>query len=596
MSELGRSNELDVELVATAKTLSKLSQVAALSKLPFPEIGPAKASGRLRGSRGIYRIDKLHTSLNAKDLELKAVGTVSKLGDQPQARLDVTTRIRDLSRVPKIFGLEMSLPPVGPIQAKGVVESGKGKYQIREIKARWQLPGLRASVTGKVASLLEAPELGMQVELKADTLDALSVLTQQELPPIGPVNLKSMLTIDQQRYRMTELEVQLGSSDLSGQVSWSREEASPRLTAILSSRFLDLEELMVAAIPPDRDAGKSQDNLKKSDPQAPAASNSSNPDVEQGSWVPTEPINLSWLQTWNGLIDAQFDRMVMDGETLDDVVVQAQLENGKLRIPVTRWKLKDGQSSSTAGIDARQSPPTFYYRHEAKNIDIGYLLALPGDVIIGGKTSEITELKSSGRSLAEILSGLNGKVLLRMGQARIVKTGLDMVSGDVLGHMLRSISQNSDEQPYTEYECGVFGIDIKDGIATMDRSIALQSKGFNVGGGGQVDLKKGTLHLEVRPRSRKGLGISASMLTGGFKISGNLNAAQAGLSMKGLLESYLLSSAAASLLVMTPGGQVATGTLLVARGLWDRITAGTFSCENTLKRIERRRLREGDKR
>jgi hypothetical protein len=591
MSELGKSNKLDLELNGTADALSKLSQVPAFSTWSFPKIGPIKVGGRWRGGRGSYRIDKLHTSLSTKNLELKAAGTVSKLGDQPQVRLDATTRIRDLSRVPKILGLEMSLPPVGPIRAKGVVESSKGEYQISQLNARWQLPGLRASVIGAVSNLLADPKLDMQMDIRADTLDALSVLSQQKLPEIGPVTLKSKLIADTKTYRMNGLNAQLGSSDISGQASLSREEDTPRLTAIVSSRLLNLDELM--SIPTDVEAEKPKEKLTNSDSQVSATSSSSSTDVEKGPWLSTEPLDLSWLKTWNGLIDAKYDRMVLDGNTLNDVEVQVQLENGKLRIPVTRWRLRDGQASSTADIDVRQSPPTFYYRHEVKDIDIGYFLELPEEVIIGGKLSGITKLQSSGWSLAEILSGLNGKVLQKMGQARIVKSGLDLVSRD-LGGMLRSISQDSDDQPYTEYECGVLGIDIKDGIATIDRSIALQSKRFNVGGRGQVDFKKGTLRLEMRPRARKGLGISASTFTGGFKISGKLNAAQAGLSMKGLLESYLLSSAAASLLVMTPGGQVATGTLLVARGIWDRMTAGTFSCENTLKRIERHRLRDVD--
>ena len=124
----------------------------------------------------------------------------------------------------------------------------------------------------------------------------------------------------------------------------------------------------------------------------------------------------------------------------------------------------------------------------------------------------------------------------------------------------------------------------------MDRSIALQSKRFNVGGSGQIDLNKGTIALEMRPRARTGLGISASLITGGFKISGKLTSAEAGLSMQGLLESYLMGSVAA-MLAVDPSGGVAGGAVVAIRGVWDRMTAGTFSCKNTLKRIETRRSR-----
>ncbi len=515
VSDVGRTNALDLKLSTTVVSLSTLSQLPVLSKTALPELGPLNVQGTVRGSRGDYRVDDLRASLDAEDLDVTADGTITGLGAQPQARVDVTTHISDLSRVASIFGIEARLPSV------------------------------------------------------------------------GPVSLETRLEWDADRIQASELAVQVGGSDVTGQMSLHHKQAPARLSARLVSRKLDLDQLLAQPAPPDAEQKQTDPGPVEPDPNETAAADGADTDTGEKPWLPTEQLDLSWLDTRQGLIHLRVDQMIQDGDTFDDVVVQVQLEPGVLYVPVTRMKLNEGELSLNVGIDATQSPPAFHYRNVVKDIEIRSLLNLPEGVITGGRTSGTVDLHSSGSSMAEIMSNLDGQILLRMGEGRIVEAGLAKVSSALLGGMLSGVSQTEDGQPYTDYQCGVFGFEFNDGIVNMKRSIALQSKRFNVGGSGQVDLNKGTIHLELRPRARKGLGISAAMLTGGFKISGKLQAAEAGLSLKGLLESYLLSSTAA-LLAANPAGGVATGAVLALRGVWDRITAGTFSCKNTLKRIEGR--------
>ena len=132
------------------------------------------------------------------------------------------------------------------------------------------------------------------------------------------------------------------------------------------------------------------------------------------------------------------------------------------------------------------------------------------------------------------------------------------------------------------------GVTIKDGKLRANNTIALESKRFDIGGGGTINLHKETVDIEIRPRAKKGLGISLATITGGFRISGKLSAPSAGLSLKGLFESYLKSSTAV-LLLAQGAAAVATSAVVVVRGLWDRVTSSRFSCKNTLRRFEKQR-------
>ncbi len=199
------------------------------------------------------------------------------------------------------------------------------------------------------------------------------------------------------------------------------------------------------------------------------------------------------------------------------------------------------------------------------------------------------EITAHGNSISAIMHDLNGEILLQAEKARVIESGLSTVAGDLGTAFLRSVTPKDDQDPITVFNCGVVGVTIENGIVRADNSIALESKRFNIGGGGTINLHKETVDIDIRPRAKKGLGISLATITGGFKISGKLSAPSAGLSLQGLFESYLKSSTAV-LLLAQGAAAVTTTAVVVVRGLWDRVTSSRFSCENTLKRFERQRL------
>ncbi|MGD8498864.1 MAG: hypothetical protein PVG82_08150, partial [Chromatiales bacterium] len=174
-----------------------------------------------------------------------------------------------------------------------------------------------------------------------------------------------------------------------------------------------------------------------------------------------------------------------------------------------------------------------------------------------------------------VAASLNGEVLFEMGEARLVEAGLKMVSADLLSGILESLSpsgsekEDADKVEYTDYRCGVFGIQIKDGMARSDRTIALESEKFNIGGDGYIDLRKETLGLAVRPKAKKGLGLSVGTLLGGFVVGGTLSSPEVQFDQAGVA------------VTVTVG--------VIVNLLRDWVTVDDFSCANTLERIEKQR-------
>jgi hypothetical protein len=82
---------------------------------------------------------------------------------------------------------------------------------------------------------------------------------------------------------------------------------------------------------------------------------------------------------------------------------------------------------------------------------------------------------------------------------------------------------------------------------------------------------------------------------GGFKIQGHIAAPKFGIGGGGLVTAaiagYALTPTLAAATATNPVTATIFATGYVAKGLFDRMTASSYSCKNTLKRIERTRVK-----
>lgn len=135
--------------------------------------------------------------------------------------------------------------------------------------------------------------------------------------------------------------------------------------------------------------------------------------------------------------------------------------------------------------------------------------------------------------------------------------------------MLNPMSQSSDG---TTLQCAVVNFDIKDGIATSERGIAISTNQMDVIGSGTINLKTEALDIGIKPQAKEGVGLSASQLAGLVRVKGTLASPKASADAAAVLTTGLSATTA-----------VATGGLsLLAQGLLDRSTADANPCATAL--------------
>jgi uncharacterized protein involved in outer membrane biogenesis len=183
---------------------------------------------------------------------------------------------------------------------------------------------------------------------------------------------------------------------------------------------------------------------------------------------------------------------------------------------------------------------------------------------LGGKVT----LQGEGNSLHAIMASSNGEISLRHGAGRVKDTGGSRLFGDILLEVLRTLNPLRRSDPYRTVDCGIYNVGIVDGVATIN-TMAMQTSRTTMVASGQVRLDTEKLAIAFRAKPREGIGIGVGTVTNSF------------LRLGGTLQSPRITLDARNSATAT-GAAVATGGLsLLARGLWDRVSAESSICEES---------------
>jgi len=175
------------------------------------------------------------------------------------------------------------------------------------------------------------------------------------------------------------------------------------------------------------------------------------------------------------------------------------------------------------------------------------------------------KLRGAGSSIHELLASSNGELALRQGSGRIKDMGADRIFGDMVLKILRALNPMREEQGYREFDCGIYHVNIIDGIATSEK-LAVQTGTMTVLVVGNLDFNTEKLDFVIRAKPREGLGISVGGAINSFlKLGGTLRNPKLQIDPKGTVVSGSVA--------------VATGGLsLLAKGLFDRLSAEVDIC------------------
>lgn len=160
---------------------------------------------------------------------------------------------------------------------------------------------------------------------------------------------------------------------------------------------------------------------------------------------------------------------------------------------------------------------------EAKGLSVESLEAMSGGGgLHGGRADLNANLKLKGNSARKLAASATGEVLLRVADTRLEGGGVALERNLIVSLLQALIPGRSKQQDLT-ISCGVVRLPLANGVAVVDRSIALETEQIAISASGKFDFAAQNLVLAFSPQVKKGLGLSQSNLARLVMLKGPLH-------------------------------------------------------------------------
>ncbi|SFR42056.1 hypothetical protein SAMN05216203_0145 [Marinobacter daqiaonensis] len=395
----------------------------------------------------------------------------------------------------------------------------------------------RIHVDGSILQPLALKGLSLRLELEGPNPHRLTRLLGIPLPDLPPYSLSGNLDYADQRWMVTDIEGEVGDSDLSGQLGLDTGPRPPHLSADLRSETMDLADLGV---------------LVGAEPH-PAKST---PEDDDGDLLPDQPLVTSAWQDLSADVRYRGKNVRAADIPLSDVEIEFELADGQGHFKPVRFGVGKGQVDFNLSLDARQDPPEGTLGVEVQAVNLSEVLGnwtLTDDAvgIVGGQG----KFWITGSSIAEFFASADGGMVVLMSQGKMDALLVELAGLDA-GQAFLSWLRSRDPIPI---DCAYIDLQARDGVAIID-TLAIDTADTTFTGTGTVNLNNELLDLTLTAHPK-----DVSVFSGRtpFHIGGSLSEPEPGIQSDNLAlrvgGSVVLAAVAAPVAALLPLLDLGTG-------------------------------------
>ena len=293
----------------------------------------------------------------------------------------------------------------------------------------------------------------------------------------GPLKISGKLGANDTKYSFFEANISFDEIVGAGDFSIDLGGKVPDIVGKLALETLDLNPYL----PAEQGGGETT-------PSAPAQKS-------PGEKWDTTPIDLSALKTVNAKFDLSVQQILFQKIKIGASALATTIKDGILDLALTEMNLYDGTGTATVRVNAQQPTLQITNAMAIENIQLKPLLTDAADFEkLEGKGMFQTDLSTSGKSQADMVSALNGtgQILFEDGS----------ISGVNLAAMARNVTTaftSKGEEQKTDFAEISGTYQIKNGILT-NNDLKMLNPFIRLSGAGTVELPPQTLNYRIEPK------------------------------------------------------------------------------------------------
>lgn len=393
-------------------------------------------------------------------------------------------------------------------------------HALADSKQAWPLDltikaaGTIVSVEGSIKDVMNLKDMTVAVHVEGRSIPEVArLLPMSDVPDLGPFKIGLGLSdVAPKTYKISNLKVAFGDSDLGGSAELSLAKKRPRFTATLSSQNLDLRPVL------------SQTGLI-SGPKEPVGKSKKKHD----KILPTDHLPLDVLKYADARLKFNARAFLLPRLAINDLTFNMVLDEGHLMVERLEATIGGGTLDAQIDLNVQGKDAMLQAELQINQLDLDRMLKKLGlEDVAEGEVDIQVDVKSRGNSVAAIMAGLNGKFSFIIGQGQIYNKYIHILGSIFSQTLPRLLNPFLEATEYTQTNCIVSGFAVKDGLA---RSTALMfdSEDMTVLSKGEVNFTTEELDFSIKPVPKEGArkkkikrSISLSTLAKQFRLSGTL--------------------------------------------------------------------------
>lgn len=498
-----------------------------------------------------------------KKVHVAPTGALPEIGTLTIENGDITMRDRKLDAD---LALKIATRSNGK-QGPEIVADGKGRYtgqpfalafhgasllSLRDqdkpypFYLKTQIGPSTSVIDGDVSRPLAHAGYRVNLQIAGPSLSQLFPIIGIPAPLTPPYTLKGELDYEGTTFKFTNFSGKVGDSDLAGNLVFKAGDRRPELQADLTSNQVKLADLkgLIGSLPgrPENEdkapAGKGaqpESSGARSDLPAgqrgtgsdketapvparrPGPGQASQPGVTRpGKMLPDIPLDLAQLRAVDARVTYRGKRVYSEDLPIDNVAIDVDLKDGHLKLMPVRFGVGKGQVSLNADIDGNHDPAVVGMDVDFRQVDVHRLMkqtgAFEGFGTFGGRAA----LKMRGNSVADMLGGADGELVLLMSGGSFSALLDRLAELDLLKSIGVALSNPHRQIPV---RCMVSDMPIQHGVMTM-KTFVFDTSQDQITGAGTINLHDERFDLRFTPHPKSP---SIGVLRAPIEVKGPFN-------------------------------------------------------------------------
>ena len=483
----------------------------------IPDLGPFDVSAKLTDPDGRLGLTDLDLKVGNEALaRARFAGSIQDLLKGKGLAITVTGTGPSIPEILKQYNITY-IPDLGPFDVSAKLTDPEGRLGLTDIDLKVGNEAMvKTRFTGAVENITAIKGMNLNFDIQGKDLANLKKIIGKPMPFNGPFSVSgNAVALSAKSYKISDLKALIQESDLNGSLEINLAGKKPRITADLSSQKFDLRPLL------------SKKGNKTGEPEK----NSAKLPARKGKVFPDTPLPLKVLTQVDAEVELKAKQLLLPLLFLSDTTAHMVLEDGHLTVKPLKLVTGGGTLDGHFDLHVRGNAAEVAMALKIDQYELGSMLKKLGinDSLQGNMDMDF-DLKGRGNSIAELMSGLNGKTMMVMAEGSINQKAVKLLGTDLSSGLLQLLNPLKKEEKYTKINCFAGGFDIKNGLA-QSSALVLDTSQVSVVGYGKIDLKTEEIDLSLKPSPKKGVGInglakfslSFGELTKTLKLKGTLS-------------------------------------------------------------------------